>query len=314
VTVTVTVAVAVVQRAHSTVASHTRTPDRGPRTPGRAGGRVQAGNGLYCGGMTDDPELCPHCNGSGWRLVEEEGREVARRCSCAEERRRRLLLERAAIPERYRHCTLASFKLWNKDNPTLARSRRIVQEFVDLYPEVDKGLLLMGPVGTGKTHLAVGALSELIRGKGVRGRFADFSSLVLQMQMTFDGSGTTRELLEPLIEADLLVLDELGAGKLSPWVMDLLYFLVNSRYLNNRLTVFTTNYLDRPRSQDVTDLTNALTVSYPEHARSAGMESLADRVSVRIRSRLYEMCQRVELLGDDYRRQRLAHASERGYS
>jgi len=235
--------------------------------------------------------VCPECGGSGWVIEERDGVEVARPCACAERARRERLLKAAGIPARYRHCTLDNFEIWNPSDPTLKRSRRIVREFVDLYPDVDKGLLIMGRVGTGKTHLAVAALKEIIESRGVPGRFADFTSLVLEIQMTFGGSGSSRDILEPLIETELLVLDELGAGKVTPWVMDLLYYLVNTRYLEGKTTIFTTNFTDTP---------------------PPGQEALADRVSARIRSRLYEMCRRVELRGDDYRRERLAHAAERG--
>lgn len=227
--------------------------------------------------------VCSRCGGSGWVLVERDGTEVASRCDCAEAERRRRLLEHARIPQRYRHCSLNSFEVWNPADPTLASAQRQVRDFVDGYPDVARGLLLMGGVGTGKTHLAVAALVTLIEAKGVSGRFADFTSLIQEMQLTFDGSGGARQILDPLLHTQLLVLDELGSGKSTPWVMDLLYYLVNTRYLEQRLTIFTTNFSDFPKVNE---------------------ESLADRVSARIRSRLYEMCTRIELRGDDYR----AHA------
>jgi DNA replication protein DnaC len=234
--------------------------------------------------------VCERCHGTGWVLTTRDGVEYAQRCDCAEVRRRRQLLSSAEVPERYQHCSFDTFESWDPENRLLARAKHYVQEFVDTYPKVEKGLLITGPIGTGKTHLAVAALRDLVLGKGVRGRFRDFSALVLDMQMSFDTPGRSRQILEPLISTELLVLDELGAGKMSAWVMDLLYYLVNTRYTESRVTVFTTNYTDVPEP---------------------GAESLSDRVSARIRSRLFEMCRRVELGGKDYRRHRLAHRYER---
>jgi DNA replication protein DnaC len=251
---------------------------------------VEPGAGPGAAPGPGDPETavatpeCELCDDTGWRLVEEDGRQLVRPCVCDERRKRARLLEIARIPKRYEHCTLDSFELWDPDDPTLTAALRRVRDFTDAYPHVDRGLLLMGGVGTGKTHLAIAVLKELIQRYGAHGRFVDLPTLVQEIQMTFDGPGNARELLAPLIGAKLLVVDELGAGRPSQWALDILYYLVNTRYLEQRLTLFTTNFTDFPR---------------------AGEESFSDRVSARIRSRLFEMCERVELRGmKDYREHR----------
>ncbi len=234
--------------------------------------------------MTETTIRCELCRDTGWRIEARDGADVAVRCSCRRERNPEGLLRSCRIPERYLHCSLDTFEIWPQDAAHAAALRQVrkrVREFVDCYPAVDVGLLLSGRVGTGKTHLAVAALRELVLSKGADGLYVDFMELIQQLQMSFDGGGATRrQLLDPVVEAEFLVLDELGSGKTGVWAQDMLYFIVNSRYLARRITVCTTNFSDTPRT---------------------GEESLADRVSRRVRSRLYEMCETVGLHGEDYR-------------
>jgi DNA replication protein DnaC len=134
----------------------------------------------------------------------------------------------------------------------------------------------------------VAALCEIVVKHAARGLYVNFLELVQSLQMAFDGGSRSREeIMSPVIEADIVVLDELGAGKLTPWVMDLLYLVVNSRYMQLKLTLVTTNFSDHPKR--------------------AGEESLADRVGAPVRSRLAEMCEapidmRQGEYGGDYRR------------
>jgi DNA replication protein DnaC len=210
-------------------------------------------------------------------------------CGCQGDLRKQQRLGAANIPKRYLHCTLANFYM--RDAGALLAARRKVQEFIDTWNGGGTtGLLLMGGCGSGKTHLAVAVLLEIINsGKPGRLVFSNFMDLVQEIHASFDSDQvpSKSELLRPLLDADLLVLDELGAQKPTLFVQDVLYYIVNTRYNNELTTIFTTNYFDRPAD--------------------AKEETLESRVGARLRSRLSEMTEPIELRNvPDFRRQRKA--------
>jgi len=253
--------------------------------------------------------VCLECGGTGWRIEKRNGYDFAARCSCVARRAPEKALRAAAIPERYLHCTVDSFELWDPSNPSLGRAQKLTREFIDEFPARERGLLYYGSSGTGKTHLAVAALRALILDKGVRGYYVNLLELVQKLMMAFDAGGAARqEILEPVVEAEVVVLDEVGAGKVTPWVLDLLYYVVNSRYMNRRLTICTTNYKDAPSGDaEVTTDPSA----NPYRAAIMARETLADRIGVPLRSRLYEMCDEVWLQGRDYRQARVVRQGRR---
>lgn len=156
-------------------------------------------------------------------------------------------------------------------------------KLIDEYPAIDRGLLLKGTCGVGKTHLATAILRGLIE-KGVRCLFVEFGALLKEIQESYNSVSQSSELkvLAPVYEAEVLVLDELGASKPTDWVRDTMMQIIGTRYNDRRLTIFTTNYTDVSRL----------------HTE----ETLEDRIGVRLRSRLFEMCKTVVIEGADYRR------------
>jgi DNA replication protein DnaC len=225
------------------------------------------------------PPVCSFCSGTTWELVPDKG---VRPCRCRRDERRLALVKAANLPRLYDGCTLSNYK------PVIGNSSQLrafnhAYRLVESYPGDGRGLLLMGSCGVGKTHLAVAVLRELVD-KGVRCLFYDFGALLKAIQASYNPNTHTSELeiLAPVFDADALVLDELGASKPTEWVLDTMLQIIRARYNDRRLTIFTSNYIDERGVNEA--------------------ETLEDRIGVRLRSRLYQMCQTVVVDGDDYRK------------
>ncbi|MFI4925740.1 MAG: ATP-binding protein, partial [Vicinamibacteria bacterium] len=223
------------------------------------------------------------CQGSGWQLLEREGSTAVVRCGCHRDTLTDRLLEAARIPRRYAHCELDRFVTYG--NEKLEAAAREAKSVAERFPIVSKGLFLLGPPGVGKTHLAVAALRQIINRTRAHGLFYDTRELLRVIRSTFGSDPMNRltesDVLRPVIEADVLVLDDLGAEKTSEWVEETLNYVVNSRYSERRLTLFTSNY---DIAEDASD-----------------PDSLQVRVGFRMYSRLHEMCEFLHLYGADYR-------------
>jgi DNA replication protein DnaC len=187
----------------------------------------------------------------------------------------------AGIPVRYRHCTLDNLMLY--PNEGLMNAVKAARRFAEQFPVVEKGMFFIGPPGIGKTHLSVALITHAVEDKGATALFRDVPELLKTIRSTYNPVTKTAELdvLRPVMEADLLVLDDLGKEKTSEWVEETLNLVVNTRYNQKRTTIFTSNFEEK---EDRTD-----------------PESLLVRVGFRMHSRLYEMCDFVEFEGADYR-------------
>jgi DNA replication protein DnaC len=280
---------------------------------------------------------CPICQGSGWKVVERttagaqalaadkpgastgEPKMVwAIPCDCTASDRAERVLSRTRVPERYLHCDFENYETDNEiENVSreqlagwgrsLAQAKLVVQRFAQEFSPIremqsEHGLLLMGPCGVGKTHLAVAALKEITL-RGHSGLFYDYRELLKQIQDSYNPENQATEMgvLEPVLRAEILVLDDIGSSKPSLWALETVGHVLNTRYNEKRVTLLTTNFLDSE--------TAANGAASAPNPRVVGMrapaieDSLTERVGKRIRSRLYEMCRTVEILAPDYRKE-----------
>ncbi len=237
-------------------------------------------------------ESCPHCSGSGWEKTEDG---LSRRhCRCLVAGKIERALRAANIPKRYEHCDLQSYAPV-REFPSQAAAKSYVEQFVRQFPHIDVGLLFLGRCGVGKTHLAVALLRQLIM-EGHVGLFYDFRDLLREIQASWNPVSQTSEVevLRPVLDAELLVLDELGSNKPTDWVRETVAYIINSRYNDKRVTIFTSNYLDASGESNEGQQLGQPNLKIRE-------ETLTDRIGARLRSRLYEMCKVIEIRGRDFR-------------
>jgi DNA replication protein DnaC len=249
-------------------------------------------------------EVCTICEGSGLRVVERaDGTRVAAPCVCRAERKAARMIAAARIPRRYEHCILDSFDTqFPNANQSLRKALVHAQKFVEGYPVITdgRGLLLTGSIGIGKTHLAVGILQGLIKERNAKGIFYDYRDLLKEIQNSYGRNDVSeRQILEPVFEADVLVLDELGAAKPTDWVWDTVQHILNTRYNDRKTTIITTNYPNE--SEGSPDKFDHLPKDKRDAARAMQGITLGDRITERMRSRLQEMCVVVEMNGADFR-------------
>jgi len=232
--------------------------------------------------------VCPKCKGLGWvkvRYRDKEGieREAVNKCSCRYNNISNTIYNRMKIPKRYRDKELHNFEALNKNLKVVLKQ---IEDYIDsdAYKE-GKGLFLYGLPGVGKTHLAVAILKEFFRKRRLVGLFYDTNELLMNLKSVFDNPREGREILEEVITTPILVLDDLGAEKLSEWAREILHYVIVKRY-NELLPIIITSNMN-------------IDLNKKENIFS---ESIEERLGSSIASRIYEMCDIVEIKGVDLRK------------
>ncbi|MGE0392289.1 MAG: ATP-binding protein [Vicinamibacterales bacterium] len=225
---------------------------------------------------------CEYCDDSGWKTITTDGVSRVTRCDCRREALVERRLREARIPPRYLRADFGNFITYR--NERLLNAVEKAKRFADAFPACPKGLMFIAGAGAGKTHLAVSVLRQVVMATGARAVFCDTKELLREIKNTYNATTQAAEMdvLRPIMQAELLVFDDLGSERFTDWVEETMTLIVNARYNERRLTIFTSNCLDTPAEQGEPD-------------------SLIAKVGFRIHSRLREMCDFLEYDTPDFR-------------
>lgn len=235
--------------------------------------------------------VCPKCNGSTFIFELDENRphyRIAKPCYCRKYVIRSNIYNTAKIPSNYWDATLDNFETVGM--PNLKKVLAAVKKKLVLYKNINrespvKGLVIYGGYGSGKTRLVCAILRELILDIGLKSLFIEFASLINQIKHGYDNNEYEAKFLTPLLEVDVLAIDELGKGRKSQWEQSILDQIISKRYFAKKTTFFTTNYTISKAPPDINSLA-----------------PLSEMIEPRVYSRLFEMCDFIEVDSRDYRK------------
>lgn len=247
---------------------------------------------------------CPRCQDTFLVRTDAGGAQRVLRCRCRLLPDRADLFDRIGIPAHYATADFVSFsqgalkmKAAHGDDAATEKlgpfSR--VYAWANAYDPTreNRGLVLTGKVGRGKTHLLVALLRHLALEKGLRTRFIEFTRLLADLRAGFDEGRSGAEVLNRLVEVPVLAIDELGKGRMTDWELSVVDELISRRYNALRCTLGTTNF---PPGEPTGALPANLALG-----EGAARQTLGDRIGERPWSRLNEMVDFIEVGGPDVR-------------
>jgi DNA replication protein DnaC len=267
------------------------------------GYQIFQGNAFVEAKICDCVKSCPECFGKARALVGE----FSKPCKLPSPTAIVTMMNQATLPARYDRAILGRFANFSGNGAQVVKK---LSDWAERYAKgtEKRGILLWGPVGVGKTFLLCALARGLVQA-GISAKFVDFFDLLGQLRAAYANNMADESLLGPLRNVNVLFIDELGKGRNNDWELSVIDQLVMGRYNQNKIIVGSTNY--NPAKKKRSDRQRQLDHGFESSSFLVDeFETLESRVGQRIYSRLIEICEIVEITGDDYRQALMAHSTK----
>lgn len=268
-------------------------PDRNCTNCNGDGFVIQSKKDIARAVVCDCVPNCTRCAGSGIIHIETKEGTRSGRCLCQKLTDRIRIFNTAQIPSQHAENSFGNF---SHHPEGASQAVALCQAWISAFKKgtETRGLILTGKVGRGKTHLMTSIVRNLIINEGKQIKFIEFSRLLAQLKEGYGKGASDSERLNQLSLVPILVIDELGKGRLTSWELSIIDEVVSRRYNAGLPILGTTNYKwGAPSGAGTSNVA----------AKEFDEQTLGDRVGGRVFSRLQETCIFYQLKGNDFRSQ-----------
>jgi DNA replication protein DnaC len=200
-------------------------------------GKQKANSFLLFGKWTEP--FCPVCMAEKAREADERNRHHEQRQITSQPA---IILKYAKIPKMFANADFSCYKPVNSEAENVLRTCKTYAEDFQKMQKNGAGLLLLGSVGTGKTHLACSIMNSVIKAFAVNARFFTAPELTRKIKDTYRSKKSTQEAIDELASYGLLVIDELGVQLETEHEKNLVFEVINARYeAMNKPTIVVSN-------------------------------------------------------------------------